>query len=376
MKPFYRYREHIEANEAAINKLLSAPLYTPQELYQKLEELGYRGQERARKAMCVAAYRHFKRVKKILSGEKKNLPPKTNYLLMGPTGCGKTYIIELLFGKILKLPYVIIDITKYSETGYVGESVLNIPYKLIEAAHGNVLLAKFGVVAIDEFDKIAGCHSNIRFAGAGTTKDVSGYGVQRELLKLVEGSKVSYGRDDLSLEGHIDTSNILFFAIGAFSGFLTHSVKKEIGFLKEIKSVENKIAYEIDQYTAEDVTKFQSYGFLPELIARFQRIIVFEPLDKKTLKEILHLKLKEVKNEFQEEGFEIRITPRAEDFIVEEAVRRQTGARAIESVIMRHLEEMSFEIFGQQKEGKIIVDVKNGELNVKIKSKRGGRYVD
>jgi len=347
------------------------PLYTPKELYDKLEKLGYRGQVSARRAVCVAAYRHLRKIKMLFSGrvKKDKIPEKINYLLIGPTGCGKTYIIELLFGKILRLPFVIIDITKYSETGYVGENIINIPARLVEAAYNNVELAQIGVIAFDEFDKIAGARSNVRFAGAGTTKDVSGYGVQRELLKMLEGTKVPYG-PGIDPVGTIDTSNMLFFGIGAFSGIKEFSTAREIGFLREITEPDyGKIAYQLKPFEAEDIEKFYSYGFLPELMARFQRIIPFLPLDKKTLKEILHLKLKKLKTEFKEEGFDIKITPRAEEYIIEEAIKRETGARALETVIIRELEEISFEIFGQGKQGKILIDCDKGKLQCKLQLK-------
>lgn len=352
------------------------PLYTPKELYVKLEELGYRGQEKARKLASVMAYRHIKRIKMIYQMKipPQELPQKTNYLFIGPTGCGKTYIAQLLFGEILNLPYVIVDITKYSETGYVGENIINIPARLIHSANGNKYLAQIGVIILDEFDKIASSSSNARFAGAGTTKDVSGYGVQRELLKLLEGGKFPYG-DDIHAEGFIDTSNILFIGLGAFSGLPYLSKDSRMGFLKEIKDNErNLIAYQISEQDTKNIYKFQEYGFLPELIARFQRIIPFSPLDRKTLEQILEVKLEKIKAEFLLEGYEIKLTQKAKEYIVNESLLRQTGARGIESVLLEKLEEAGFEIFGENKKGRIIIDEKNGELKVKINFK-GGKNV-
>ena len=342
------------------------PDYSPEDLYNLLEKEGYRGQKEARKMVCVAVYRHLRRIKMIYQHNIKpeELPEKVNYIFIGPTGCGKTYIIELLFGKILKIPYVIIDITKYSETGYVGENVINIPYKLIQAAKGNKYLAQIGAIIIDEFDKIAGSTSNLRFAGAGTQKDVSGYGVQRELLKLLEHKTFEYGEDH-NVEGTINTQEILFIALGAFSGFSKEFMEKEVGFLKEYDEIGNVIAYRL-KGEEEDVYNFFKYGFLPELIARFQRIIPFEPLDRKTLKEILDLKIEKLKNEFRLEGFEIILKERAKDFVIDGAIKKGVGARGIDSIILKELENAAFKIFGKNKKGKVIIDSDGKEINSKI----------
>ena len=159
----------------------------PRLLWKQLEDHGYRGQEQARRALCLMAYRHVRRVKRIyLEGADRNeLPRKTNYLLAGPTGSGKTFLVETLFGKLLRLPTTMVDITTFSETGYVGQDPISILTRLLHTAEGNPLLASIGVVCLDEFDKIASGQNNAIFAGAGTTKDVTGMGVQRELLKML-----------------------------------------------------------------------------------------------------------------------------------------------------------------------------------------------
>lgn len=342
------------------------PEYSPQDLYNLLEKEGYRGQKDARKMVCVAVYRHLRRIKMIYVHKisPESLPEKVNYIFMGPTGCGKTYIMELLFGKILKIPYVIIDITKYSETGYVGENVINIPYKLIEAARGNKYLAQIGAIIIDEFDKIAGSTSNLRFAGAGTQKDVSGYGVQRELLKLLEHGIFEYGEDH-NVEGKINTRDILFVAIGAFSGFSKEFFEKDIGFLKEIDNSGNVIAYKL-KGEEEDVYNFFKYGFLPELIARFQRIIPFEPLDRETLKQILDLKIEKLRNEFKLEGFELILKEKAKNFVIDKALEKGIGARGIESVLLKELEKIAFDVFGKNKKGKVIIESDKKSIKTKI----------
>lgn len=352
----YEYLEFVEF-------VRNLPLYNPEELYKLLEEKGYRGQERARKMVCVLAYRHLKRIKMLYEYKipYDSLPEKTNYIFIGPTGCGKTFIIQLLFGKILKLPYIVVDITKYSETGYVGENITNIPYKLIESAKGNKYLAQIGVIVIDEFDKIAGSQSNLRFAGAGTTKDVSGYGVQRELLKLLEPGEFEYGFD-IKIIGKIDTSNILFVGIGAFSGFKEIEETKQAGFLKSEEERNSMIPYKLTEDEKEDISRFYKYGFLPELIARFQRIITFEPLDRKTMEQILEIKISKIKKEFKEEGFELELKREGIDFIIERALKKGVGARGIDSFLIEELEKTAFRIFGKNKKGKIRIGVKNGKL--------------
>ncbi|MEN3044093.1 MAG: AAA family ATPase [Candidatus Hydrothermales bacterium] len=344
----------------------SLPLYSPEELFKLLEKEGYRGQIEARKMVCVAIYRHLKRIKMIYENRitPELLPEKVNYIFIGPTGSGKTYIVELLFGKILRIPYVIIDITKYSETGYVGENVINIPYKLIEAARGNKYLAQIGAVIIDEFDKIAGSPSNLRFAGAGTQKDVSGYGVQRELLKLLEHKIFEYGEDH-NVEGRINTREILFIALGSFTGFIREIERDNIGFLKEIDENENIIAYKL-KGQEEDLNNFLKYGFLPELIARFQRIIPFEALDKNTLKDILDLKLEKLINEFKLEGFDLVLTEKVKDLMVQKALKKGTGARGIESELLKELEKVAFKIFGKNKKGKVIINSNKDKIESKI----------
>ena len=153
-------------------RLNALPVLSPQKINDCLDEFGYHGQNEARRSVCLNAYRHVKRLKSL--HVKKIpchlLPQHSNAILIGPTGCGKSYIIELIFGKILKLPYVIVEMTRFAETGYVGDDVLNILTRLLESANGDIGLAECGVVALDEFDKIAGSNSNARFAGQGQRK--------------------------------------------------------------------------------------------------------------------------------------------------------------------------------------------------------------
>ena len=210
----------------------TVPLPSPKKIYNELEKLGYRGQPLARKAVSLASYRHVKRLKLLHSKNtpRANLPPRPNSILMGPTGCGKTYLIELLFGEIFKLPFVIIDMTKFTESGYVGDDVVNILVQLVYAANESIDIAECGVIVLDEFDKIAGAYSSARFAGQGTTKDVSGYGVQRELLKILEGTDVQIPLDFGFLEPGAEGAHI----------HAGHNVLRGRGFLGHKEPVRKK----------------------------------------------------------------------------------------------------------------------------------------
>ncbi len=202
------------------------PDISPTTMYHLLEEEhGYRGQREARRSLCLMAYRHVRRTKRIyLDGvDRTTVPPKANYLLVGPTGCGKTYLIEQLFGEILRIPTALVDITTYSETGYVGQDPCTILTRLLQAADDNPMLASIGIICLDEFDKVASGQNNAIFAGAGTTKDVTGMGVQRELLKMLEASEVVVPLEltHSTYGDHVvmSTADIGFVAAGAFSGF-------------------------------------------------------------------------------------------------------------------------------------------------------------
>ena len=293
---------------------------------------------------------------------------------MGPTGCGKTYLIELLFGEIFKIPFVVVDMTKFTESGYVGDDVVNILVQLVYSANESIDVAECGVVVLDEFDKIAGAYSSARFAGQGTTKDVSGYGVQRELLKILEGSDIQipldFGFSSRSPRALISTKDITFFAVGAFSGIRSLFEKGGLGFLSKLEDEEtagDSIAYKLTEEEADDITHFHLFGFLPELIARFNRIVPFAPLEAETLREILILRLQRYKKEFEEEGFELSIEPHVIEFVIQEAQRRQTGARGLDVLLSKHLEEVAFEIFGKKEEGKVVLTVSQGKVTHVVK---------
>lgn len=354
------------------------PLESPRTLFEQLEELGYRGQEPARRALCLMAYRHVRRIKRIyLDGaDRRRLARKSNYLLVGPTGCGKTYMVELLFGQVLKLPTALVDITTYSETGYVGQDPSTILTRLLHAADENPMLASIGVVCLDEFDKISSGQNNAIFAGAGTTKDVTGMGVQRELLKMLETSEVvvplelthsTYG-DHVVLS----TADIGFVAAGAFSGFqqVAHrrSSRDSIGFgrlQRTLRCGPDDIAVEFTVEDVESVANFQAYGFLPELIARFTRVVPFSALDANTLKDILRTDVVDrMTREFTDENIELDVDEDVLDHVVADALRRETGARGLSSTLTRHLEEVAFEAFGSQSGGRVTVRMEAGVIRV------------
>jgi ATP-dependent Clp protease ATP-binding subunit ClpX len=365
--------------EQFLRLLREIPDLGPKQIDGRLAALGYRGQEPSRRALCLMAYRHVRRVKRLyLEGVPRDqLLPKTNYLCVGPTGCGKTFLVELLFQHLLRLPTVVVDITTYSETGYVGQDPNTILTRLLHAADESPLLASVGIVCLDEFDKIASGQNNAVFAGAGTTKDVTGMGVQRELLKMLETSEVAVPLEitHSSYAEHVilPTADIAFIACGAFSGFQQICRRRGtggIGFGRGRGSrrlTDDAIAYSLEPADVENVANFQSYGFLPELIARFTRVVPFQPLSAATLKEILQTSvIDRLVAEFADEGFALEVSDAVLDHIVRESVTRETGARGLAAVLTRHLEDAAYEAFAEKGGGRVRVALQGGELTVAV----------
>lgn len=347
------------------------PQISPPEIADRLEQLGYKGQEEPRRALSLLAYRHVRRLKRlhVLDEQRQEVSPKQNTLMVGPTGCGKTFLVELLFQQIFHLPTVIVDVTSFTESGYIGDDVNTILTRLIFAAGGDVLKASCGIVCLDEFDKLASSTSNSRFAGEGTTKDVSGYGVQRELLKMVEGTDVmipmDYGYSAYGQRAAFSTRDIPFIACGTFSGMdeINRSIEKSIGFRQKGEG-------EQVPPVLEEIEVFQRYGFLPELMGRFARIVRFQSLPTDTLRQILlDNVLPQFIREFKTEGLQLTVTESALAHIIERSLKRGTGARGLHSGLIAAIEQAAFDTFNRVANAEVVIDVARGILKSEVRKR-------
>ena len=357
------------------------PTLAPVDIFDLLTKLGYRGQAGARRSVALVAYRHVRRLKRLLveGVPRDQVAPKPNCLLVGPTGCGKTFLVELLFSRVLQLPTVVVDVTGFSETGYIGNDAVTILTQLLNRAHDNPLFASCGIVCLDEFDKLASSSNRARFDGEGSTKDVSGLGVQKELLRMMEVGEIPVPLDqnNSAYSGKVTmrTDDVTFIACGAFSGLKGVASARNkgdgLGFLGTPKKRQvEDIAARYEEAELGQIENFQAYGFLPELIGRFTRIVPLQPLDKDTLAEILQDNvIRQFIREFRDEGLSLKVTPRVSDHIVELALRRQTGARGLTAIMTQLLEDTAFQTFGRKK-GTVTVDVKDKALAIKVVAKR------
>jgi len=331
-------------------------LPTPEEISKTLSDYVI-GQEKAKKLLSVAVYNHYKRIKLMDNNDVEI--QKSNILMLGPTGSGKTLLAQTL-AKMLNVPFAIADATALTEAGYVGEDVENILLKLIQAADGDIEKAQKGIIYVDEIDKIGRKGDN-----ASITRDVSGEGVQQALLKIIEGNIANVPPQGGRKHPHqefiqFNTTNVLFICGGAFDGMdkiIQRRIgDKVLGFNAEIVSKKDKDPHILDNIQQEDLLKF---GLIPEFIGRLPVVAVLEELDAdalvRILKEPKNAIIKQYQKLFEMDGVELEIDDKACRRVAEKAVEKKLGARGLRTILEQVMTDIMYDIPSRKDIAKVIV---------------------